>query len=83
MKSVMRLGAQGWAKFKILADYSQNFPRNLALFIFFLQEKKTNFADFFLVVLLFGAHLQIYFRGHCLKISGRKIFHSFIKPLIR
>ena len=43
----MRSGAQGWAKLKILADFSQNFPRNLALFIIFLQEKKTNFADFF------------------------------------
>ena len=47
MKSVMRLDAQGWAKFKTLADYSPNFPRNLALFIIFLQEKKTNFRDFF------------------------------------
>ena len=54
----MRLGAQGWAKFKILADYSQNLTRNLAPFIFF-SKKKDQFRRFFLlVVLLFGAHLQ-------------------------
>ena len=75
MKSVMRLGAQGWAKFKILADYSQNFPRNLALFILFLQEKKANFADFFLDgTTVWRAQVEKKSMGFALKYRGAKYF---------
>ena len=43
----MRLCAQGWAKFKILAYFDQNLALNLALFSFFHQGKKADCHHFF------------------------------------
>ena len=52
----MRLCAQGWAKFKILAYFDQNLALNLALFSFFHQGKKADCHLFFFAsATLYGA----------------------------